>query len=333
MINVKNSYDTLREVILGDVDLSVVDLIKLENQTKIQYVLEQLSEDLNQIQNILETRGVKVYRPVVDAVNQNLVLPYISIKGQRIPIAPRDHFVVIGDTIVETASWNPSSYFAGSNYKKIFIEMFNRGAKWIAMPQPNHNPKDFEGISIDDIPNTEPMLDAANILLHNNDIFITNTGANNQLGIDWFERHFGDRYCIHQLGEPFIGHIDGHISILQDKVIMTHHDPSLFPKYFSDWDFVTSDTNTDNMLSIQQSFLDGRVQDDDILNSVLVSNSLSIDSKTIMLPDIYQNNQLLMLKKLEQLGIEIVWFPYRTGHFTGNSISCLTTELVRDNNQ
>lgn len=327
MIRVRNTYEKLNEVILGSVDPAVLKLAVEENRPKLEYVFNTVTEDLTETQEILEQHGVVVHRPTIFDSAKLFTTPYFSTNGHRIPVNPRDHVLILDDLILETASWNRESYFATTYFKDIFNLAFDRGARWMSMPLAAHN-IDLVDEMEDDIPNVDPMLDAANMMLHDDVIFMNTFGSNNARGVEWFERHFGDQYQIIKM--PYGGHIDCQMCIIRPGLIMTYHTKDELPDYFANWDFISPDTSFDRMMMLEQKLVDGRVQDDDFLNTVLVTNALSLDSNTIMIADMYKDKELELIKTIEKHGVDIVFFPHRCAHFLGNSISCLTLELNRD---
>ena len=327
MIRVRNTYEKLNEVILGSVDTGVLELVIPENKPKLEHVFQKVKEDLDVTQTILESYGVVVHRPAIFDSAKQFTFPYFTTNGQRIPLNPRDNMLVLDDLILETASWNRESYYTTTYFKQIFNLAFDRGARWISMPMPAHDLAQVDDMQ-EDIPNVDPMLDAANLMLHDDVIFMTTKGSNNSRGVQWFERHFGDQYNIIHM--PFEGHIDVHMCIIRPGTIMTYHTKEEMPEYFSNWDFIRPDTSFDKMLMLEQKLVDGRIQDDDFLNTVLVTNALSLDRNTIMISEMYKDKDLDLIKTLEAHNVNVVFFPHRCAHFLGNGISCLTLELNRD---
>ena len=328
VIQVNNTYERVREIILGCVDPGVLALVPEENRTKLEYIFARQTEELGIIQKQLEDFGARVHRPRLFDSARDFVTPYFTSHGQKIPLTPRDSFTVIGNTIVETASWNADAYFVTAYYRHIFNEAFYRGARWISMPTPLHDMSQVDPFNTD-IPNVDPIIDGANIIQHDDTLFVSTNSSANPRGLQWLQREFGDRYNIITFGENFGGHLDTHMNILRPGLLMTFHDPSEFPDYFKNWEFVKPDTSYDRMLMMEQSLIDGRIQDDDFLNTVLVVNSLSLDQNTLMICDIYKDKEIELVRKLESLGFDLVFFPASCAHFIGNGISCLTLELIR----
>ncbi len=330
MIKVNNSYDALKEVILGDLDLRILDIVDPEHRDKLEFIFQQTIEDLNQVQKILESMGVVVHRPQNWDITQTLTTPYYTIQGHKVPLTPRDYFLVLGDTIVETTSWCREASFTSFYFRDIITEKFKQGAGWVSMPFATHDPRHIDSMD-DEIPNQEPMIDAPNMMLHDDKIFVSSHGSNNDLGVQWVKQQFSNYDYIEMDKKHFVGHLDAHFNIIAPGKIMTWHPREHFPDYFDKWDFIQLDRSYDTLKSGVQKLLDGRVQDDDFANTVLSANSLSIDEKTIMMSDEYKDKDFEMIREIERNGIEIVWAPYKYQHFFNHGLTCVTLELVRDN--
>ena len=198
------------------------------------------------------------------------------------------------------------------------------------MPFATHDPRHIDSMD-DEIPNQEPMIDAPNMMLHDDKIFVSSHGSNNDLGVQWVKQQFSNYDYIEMDKKHFVGHLDAHFNIIAPGKIMTWHPREHFPDYFDKWDFIQLDRSYDTLKSGVQKLLDGRVQDDDFANTVLSANSLSIDEKTIMMSDEYKDKDFEMIREIERNGIEIVWAPYKYQHFFNHGLTCVTLELVRDN--
>lgn len=309
-------------------DPGILELIPEENRAKLEYVYAKQTEELEIIEKQLIDFGAKVHRPKLFNSARDFVTPYFTTQGQKIPLTPRDNFFVIGNTIVEMSCWNPDAYFIGSYWRHVFNEAFDRGARWISMPSPLHDMNQVDTF-IEDIPNIDPIIDGANIIQHNDTLFVSTDASANPRGIKWLHREFGDRYNIIEFDQRFSGHLDTHMNILRPGLVMTFHSRDEFPDYFKNWDFIAPDTSYDRMVMLEQKLVDGRIQDDDFMNTVLVVNSLSLDQNTLMICDIYKDKEIELLRTLESHGFDFVFFPASCAHFIGNGISCLTLELLR----
>jgi len=331
MVNVTNTYGKIKEIILGSVDSSVIQYCNPIEQPKLEYIFSKTQEELNSIQKTLESLDIIVHRPVFFDSSKQSITPFWERHGHKIPLTPRDHFLVVGDTILETASWQPESFFMSFYFRDIMRECFENGAHWLSMPMPTYDPK-LEDIIDDDIPEGDPIFDAPSIMLHNDVMFMSVKGANNKLGVRWMHRHFGDQFRIIEMdSEKFKGHLDAHINIIGDGKLMTWHPKEDLPEYLKSWDIIKVDTHYDRATSSEQVLVDNRIQDDDFLNTVLATNALVLDPTTILVEEVYKDKDIKLFKELERAGIDIVFVPYTYSHFFNHGLTCATLELVRDN--
>ena len=327
IVNISNQYNTLRECILGDVDVRLIDSINPSPawRKKLEHIFARTSSDFNKIQAVLEDRGIVVHRPKLTSVG-NFTTPFCNIQGGKIPLAPRDFFLISGNTIIETVNWQPEAMFMTYNYRDTMLDYFNGGSNWISMPLPRHDSTVVEG---EDIPNLDPIFDAPSAVLHNDDMFISTHGANNKLGEQWIRRTFAHKNIIAMPAEHFSGHLDSHFSILRDKLMMSFHPREHFPSYFDDWEMIGIDAAVDKERSASQTFVDGRLQDDDFDNTVLAVNMLSLDPNTVLACSHYKDNHI-MVDGLQQHGIEVVFVDFEYLHFFNNGITCILLDTVRD---
>ena len=96
MINVYDDFTRLNEVILGDVNMYLLDTVDVKYRQQIEDIFLQTKDDLDSIQNILESKGVKVHRPnIKEEFAKTIITPTWSEKGIRNCLSPRDSFAVI----------------------------------------------------------------------------------------------------------------------------------------------------------------------------------------------------------------------------------------------
>ena len=146
----------------------------------------------------MEQRGIKVYRPG-ECKNIEVNTPYFTSKGMGMPLTPRDNILIMGDTLIETSSWRKERIFESYYYREVFLELQAKGAKWITMPLPRH---DYE--SSWPVVNQDPIIDGAAVLRVGKDIFVSNGGAHNELGLTWlktmfpeYRYHTTEKHCPH----------------------------------------------------------------------------------------------------------------------------------------
>lgn len=328
MVNCYNSFDKLKEIVLGDIDEQVLNYCDKDQYQRLSHIIEKTKKELNNFQTQLESYGVTVHRPKFFE-NMCVDTPYWSSKGLKIPLTPRDNFLVVGNTIIETASWQKERFFESFYYRDIFLKYFESGSNWISMPMPRHEAVDIDPLDIEEIPNNDPLIDAANCLKYGKDIFVSISGSNNRLGVQWLEKNLPD-YNLHYVSsEVFSGHLDTHFNILRPGLVYTYHDRSNLPEYFNNWDIIQIDKSRDQEVSLQQSLYDDKIQDDDFVNTVLGINVLSLDREKIFLYDHLKENKSF-LNQLEKYKIEPIFVPFTYSHFFNQGLSCITLDTVRE---
>lgn len=328
MINVHNTFDPLKEIIIGDVDMDAIKLEDPRQQKRIEYIFQKTKEELNNFQNILEAKDIIVHRPT-PIPNIPIQTPYWSTHGTKIPLTPRDLYLVLGNTIIESAMCEQERFFETFYYRDIMLHKFHQGAKWVAMPIPRHNYKDYEIDMLDDVPNQDPIMDAPSCLKYGKDVFVNTHGAGNKLGLQWLQSMFGDTYNFYEINQSnIIGHLDSQINLLRPGLLLTYHSRSSLPAYFKDWDIINLDPEKDKIISRSQNMIDSRIQDSDFENTVLGINCLSIDRNTVVMWEHYKNEKR-MIEPFEKNNIEIVFVPFTYSHFFNQGVTCITLELDR----
>ena len=329
-INCFNTFDTVKEIMLGDVDHNVLDFCDAAQRLRLNHIFNKTKKELDQIQKIFESRDIKVHRPV-SINNTEVCTPYWNSMGTKIPLTPRDIFLVMGNDIVETASWQKERMFETYYWRDLLIKQLQSGNRWHNMPLPRHDYKNI-AVDFDDlVVEQDPILDSAAILKYGKDIFISGAGSHNELGRQWLQAMYpGFRY--HQLDKNvFKGHLDSHLAILRPGLLLTYHKKENLPEYFKNWDIIYVNPEYDKSLSLSQTLVDDKIQDDDFANTVLAVNTLSLDTNTVMMYGHYKNNQYL-LNQFNKYQIEIIFVDLTYSHFFNQGMTCLTNELDRTTN-
>lgn len=308
-------------MILGDVDHSVIENCDPSQKERLTHIFDKTKYELNKMQMIFESFGIKVHRPGA-VVNGEIKTPYWNSKGIKIPLTPRDVILTLGNTVVETASWQKERMFETFYYRDILL---STNSSWISMPLPRHN---YNGIEADIVPDQDPILDAPAVLKYGKDLFISAGGSHNQLGVHWLQNCFPE-YRVHQMHEPFVGHLDSHITLLRPGLLMTYHDPALLPKFFQDWQVIQVNPKHDKSMSKNQTLVDHKIQDDDFDNTVLAVNTLSVDRNTVVMYDHYKDSTYV-LDQFAKHNIKVVFVKLTYSHFFNQGVTCITNDLVRD---
>ena len=102
MINSHNTFSPLKEMILGDVDIHSINFDDPRKQKRVEHIFAKTKIELDNFQTALQAKGITVHRPK-QIKNVPIQTPYWSTAGTKIPLTPRDLFLVLGDTIIEMA--------------------------------------------------------------------------------------------------------------------------------------------------------------------------------------------------------------------------------------
>ena len=330
MINCYNSFDPLKEVIIGKVDHSVINLCDSSQEKRLNYIFDKTEKELDNIQKVLENLKITVHRPNL-INNVKIKTPFWNGSGIKIPLTPRDVFLVMGDTVVECSSWDSSCLFQTYYYRNALLNCLNRGAKWMQMPLPRH---DYDGLELaydDEVINQDPVLDGAAVIRYGKDIFFSGAGSHNELGEQWLMHNFPN-YRYHKLDKKiFKGHLDSHLTILRPGLLLTYHKKDNLPNFFKNWDIIHVNPEHDQSISHKQTLIDDKIQDADFANTVLAVNCLSINPNTVMMFDHYKEN-IYLLEQFKKFKIDIIFVPFTYSHFFNQGMTCISFDLVRETN-
>jgi N-dimethylarginine dimethylaminohydrolase len=321
ILNIYNTFDKVESILLGSVDKSVIKFCDPEQENKLNDIFDKTSEELNIIQYVMEQRGIKVYRPG-ECKNIEVNTPYFTSKGMGMPLTPRDNILIMGDTLIETSSWRKERIFESYYYREVFLELQAKGAKWITMPLPRH---DYE--SSWPVVNQDPIIDGAAVLRVGKDIFVSNGGAHNELGLTWLKTMFPE-YRYHTTEKHFTGHMDAHICIVRPGLVYTNHDKEVLPPAFRNWDVIKTPSSHDKKKMSEHTLIDDKIQDDDREDTILSTNCLVLDQNTIMMPNTYRDHKDV-IEQFDRHKVEIVFVPLTHQYFFGQGLTCMTQELYR----
>lgn len=214
LVNVHNEWDCLEEVILGiaygarvptgDKGLHAIRYKDTEGVGSIpsgahaKHIVEQAEEELEVFAAKLQELGVAVRRPEPTDHSLPFATPDWSSDGMY-NYCPRDIFLAVGNSIIETPMSLRSRLFETFAYKKILLEYMNSGANWVSAPKPALPDK---GYNLGDptklaLLEYEPVFDAANILKAGRDIIYLVSDTGNHLGARWLQTFLGAEYRVH----------------------------------------------------------------------------------------------------------------------------------------
>lgn len=314
-INSHNSWSQLEEVWLGDVyPANWYDHLDSQVRDVFQQLTEITQQDLSSIQQTLESFDVIVRRPKYRSIDQFVDHNDQLVKPQ---ICPRDHFIVIGNTLI--GQWQQFSAW------QHFIDEYQQDCRCSV------------------IDNNKPCINGANVVRVGRDIIIDR---------DVFDYIYQNEYPEYrvQIVENG-GHMDGCFAVLKPGLILANHYYEDYDRTFPGWEIIYLDNPTyhaapstgypqpypvyngkffDTAVGTNRMFNDHVIQHaldwvGDYRETYFELNCLVIDeSNVVMLAENYE-----LADKLAQHGITVHWVPFRARSFWDGAMHCLTVDIRR----
>src|SRR5688572_16753093 len=138
-INSHNEWDPLREIIVGTASRSagvltwprpeppshelVASAQALAADAYPRWYVDEIEEDLDGLCGALRTLGVAVHRPVPYDLSRMYATPFWASTSNNCYNA-RDLHLVVGNTVIESPSYQPSRYYEALAYYPIWYEYF-----------------------------------------------------------------------------------------------------------------------------------------------------------------------------------------------------------------
>lgn len=311
-INGHNSWSALQEVWLGDVyPADWYDHLDAEVRDVFYQLTEITKQDLSIIQSTLELFGVRVRRPKYHDIEHFL------IDGQLIKpeICPRDHCVVIGNTL----------YMHDGHHKP-----------WQhAIDDYTMDPRCHV------VRNSNPYINGANVVRIGKDIIIDR--ADNEFH-DWqtFPEH-----RVHVVSNG--GHMDGCLAVLRPGLLLANTYFDQLEKSFPGWTVIQLndprywksvkpvqtaalgnhkfwDTGVGSNRSFNQHVIDHALDWVGFYTETYFElNCLVVDPDNVIM--LYKNDALA--EDLYKHGIKVHWVPFRARNFWDGAMHCLTLDIRR----
>ena len=355
-VNSHNEWDPLTEVIVGKgipESLPALDFtFKLFFHDNIygksigepgreyitKKVIEEHNEDLEDFARLLQNMSIKVRRPdTIDKIRHVSTPDWKSTNSNSLNC--RDMAIVIGDTIIETPPTCRWRYFENDLLKRLFLEYFKSGAKWVAAPKPlmldgSYDVEFFKESSPEiytdyisqinhDVRNIgyEIMFDAANCMRLGTHILMNVSNDNQRMGAQWLRSILGDRYTIWE-ASICDNHIDSEfIPLRPGLAIITVNDIiDKLPEEIKKWDMIY-------VPEVREP-----------LNRYKCDKSVSLSSPKIdynilsISPDIIISNQRcsdILRKHLKKYKIEVIESPMRHAEIFAGGHHCVTLDIHR----
>ncbi len=303
MINSKNEWDNLKEVILGTATnahwpAKCPSFRNLENTTLWKdtpvpagpvdtRIIEESNEDLEIFRETLESLGIVVHRPKD--------LDFQSFDGMY-NYCPRDRILVIGDQVIDAPVLYPTRVNELDAIKHLFE-------------------KDLISTVDPDV-----KFDAANVCRLNDDLLYLISESGNRKGGEWLQSILPD-YRVHILDNIYNGvHIDSTICPIREGLVMLNADrinQDNLPSIFKTWDKIWI---TGNDL-VTQSFTGYPYA-----SKYIALNFLTINPFLV----ICDPKQTYLRSQLSKHNVESIGIDLRHSRTLGGGHHCVTLDLFRD---
>ncbi|MFG2754785.1 amidinotransferase [Streptomyces xanthophaeus] len=333
-------WDPLEEVVVGRLDGAVFPTWQDSMADILPPGAEQLFRDhggspmprehlaaavaeLDNFAEVLRSEGITVVRPDVLPQDTELRTPGWSTPGGLYAAMPRDHLMVVGDTIVEAPmSWRCRS-FEGDAFRGLVKSYFQRGAKWLPAPRPQLTDELWRTERGPDsrgedwaITEFEPVFDAADFMRFGDDIVVQRSHVTNQFGIDWLRRSVGKEFTVSviEVNDPHAMHIDATLAPLAPGKLLVHPERFVPNKLFNDWE--TRPAPQPTLPADWPMYF---------CSPWVSMNVLSLDPQTVVV----ESHELPLIEALTSWGLRCVPVDFRHVYSFGGSFHCVTLDVRR----
>jgi N-dimethylarginine dimethylaminohydrolase len=357
-LNSHNEWDTLKEVIIGRPNTRANLIFKKPVSKKIldqaeqltykaypQKFLDEAAEDLEGLCDVIKDFGVKIYRPDTKDIHRIFTTPYFNASTEH-AYTPRDIFLIVGDTVIETPSQEKHRYFESQAYYNIFYDYFTEGSKWISAPKPRlkgkyRTPYYKDNHKYIKLSEKEILFEAATIVRMGKDLLYLISSSGNKSGAIWLQYVLGDNYQVHTTDKIYHdNHIDSTVICPRPGLVLlnaTRVNEKNCPIVFKKWEKIWIDKiapypsnildfHRNIRLKIYRKLLKLGFQSN--LNTIhsewVGMNLLSLDPNTVIVDKIQTN----LIKKLGKKGLKCIPISFRNSYFLGG-IHCCTLDTVR----
>jgi hypothetical protein len=317
-INSHNSWSRLEEVWLGDVyPAAWYDHLEPEVRDVFYKLTEITKQDLDCIEKTLTSMGIQVRRPHYDHID-NYVDQHTG-QLHKPQITPRDHFVVVGNDLL------------GHDLERMI------GRPWRHIIE--------EYIKDDRCSYTEPWyhcINGANVVRAGRDIIVDQDVFDFEYNNQW------PQYRVHLVKNG--GHLDGCFAVLRPGLLLASRYFLDYAQTFPGWEVIMLYTPTyfhkqpaktprhpkfngkfwDTTVGSNRSFNEHVIKHaldwvGDYTETYFELNCLVIDEQNVVM--LAENESLA--NKLQSLGINVHWVPFRTRSFWDGAMHCLTLDIRR----
>lgn len=310
VINSNNSWSPLKEVWLGDVyPAHWYSHLADDIREPFEKITEITKEDLNIIEQELVKFGITVRRPNYKNIEDYTTSENLLLKPQ---ICPRDHFVVLGSTLIghkyQTCAWQHiiDEYLRDPESKFVSTENFKiNGANIVRLDE--RLIIDTEDDKID-----EEFLQKYQVELVHNGGHIDGCFATLKPGLILASKYFNDY-------EKTFPNWD---KIFLNKPEFSAHKKPKYPQHNGKWfipDFISNTNFNQFVVNHAQQWVG------DYTETFFDLNCLVLDESNVMM----LGENIELERKLKQYDITVHWVPFRCRSFWDGGLHCLTLDIRR----
>ncbi|MER5766363.1 inosamine-phosphate amidinotransferase 1 [Streptomyces sp. NPDC001985] len=336
LVDVHTEWDPLEEIVVGtmagarvpiaDRSLIATEYPDMDDPRQIPSgpfparVVEETEAELTELTELLTGLGVSVRRPGGRDHKSTVSTPDWSTDGFY-DYCPRDGFLTVGTSIIETPMVLRSRFLEGFAYKDLFLEYFESGARWLSAPKPQltddmYEPSAPPGERLRDL---EPAFDAANVLRFGTDLLYLVSDSGNMRGARWLQSTLGDQYTVHPCEGLYSStHVDSTIVPLRPGLVLVNpsrvNDANM-PGFLRGWDRVVCPEPVDT----------GFVGDHP-RSSVWIAMNLLVIAPGRAIVD---KRQPALIRELERHGVEVIPAQLTHSRTLGGGFHCVTLDVRR----
>ena len=269
---------------------------------------QMLEEENQAFIGILQSLGVKVYRPTeitVDFIKEHYGAD-VLLNGFSQDF-PRDNMAVIGSNVIEFNLRTPIRKVDISGFRNILSEKCsNSSVKWFSMPHTEL----LKPARAD-----TPFLEGGDVIVLGKTVLVGNTlnpsVGSNEAGYQWLKNILGDQYKVKRvrLVESVL-HLDCVLSVPRRGLAIICEEAFVdgLPEELKDWDLI-------------------RVRLKDVKR--LAVNGVPVNSRNYILSYNRHNDNRYIQAELEKRGIRVHRVFFGTHNGQGGSLRCATQSLKR----
>lgn len=328
-------YDNVAPILGQHISPSGEELLPIPAQ-----LVDELNEDIAGLADALTGCGVNVLRPAAPGKDIDIRSPHWDARATP-PLNVRDQTIILGNTIVETASHVRARAFENDLLKPVFYHYYkDRGANWLSMPRPalardsldtsyftlqgldvaratdNERAGTIEGLGL------EMVFDGAQCMRLGRDVLVNVANHNHELALRWLRDNLRD-LRFHRLDSMADNHIDSVLVPLRPGLMLLRSPEYLkfLPESMQSWDVIYA-PDTDDSNFPDYSDLGFVIP---IGSRYMDINLLSIDEHTVVVNSLYPE----LIEVLERRGFTVVPVRHRHRRLFGGGFHCFTLDTVR----